>query len=137
MQLSGEIANLQIVPGSSRVIVVGDSLFSVVDFTAGPTANRLKQLANGDRPYRLSRLAVSHDGEYVAIAPEYANPSDTQSPHPIEIWNLDTATRLHVFGGHDAPINSLSYSVDDNLLASGDELGFVRVWNVEEALQQP
>ena len=49
----------------------------------------------------------------------------------IRMWSAPEFTEQHVWQGSDNPINSVAISSDHSWVASGDQAGFVRVWQHE------
>ncbi len=130
LQFAIPISHVQALVRSSRVIVVGESLFETVDLKTGKSTNLIPTPQAKTEFVAMSALTVSHDGRIVAIARRNALSAGAEAPYPIEIWELDRGSRRHVYAGHDAVVQTLSFAADDGKLASGDALGFVRVWTL-------
>ncbi len=70
---------------------------------------------------RISDIAISLDGSMVASA-DY-----TKSEHTISIWDTTTGEHKRTLPGHAGRINTLAFSPDGELLASGSDDNTVRV----------
>jgi hypothetical protein len=79
------------------------------------------EVLNPDGPLRVCN-AVSPDGRLLASAREHA-------PW-IELYNLATFERIHIFKGHYSDVGDLRFSPDGKLLASGSYDGTARLWDV-------
>ncbi|MBE9198664.1 MULTISPECIES: HNH endonuclease [unclassified Nodularia (in: cyanobacteria)] len=76
--------------------------------------------------------ALSEDSEYIrsfAINHNYQILASTNSPH-IKIWNLQTKELIHTLEFSWAI--SITFSPDGKLLASGNALGEIRVWEIPD-----
>jgi WD40 repeat protein len=51
-----------------------------------------------------------------------------------QIWDLDTGKSLWILKGHIEPIIAVTWSKDQNLVASGSHDGVVRVWDANSGL---
>jgi tetratricopeptide (TPR) repeat protein len=60
-----------------------------------------------------------------------ASASDDQT---IRFWNVAKREEINVLNGHRAEVKSISFSSDNQLLASGDSSGQVAVWNYPEIM---
>lgn len=49
----------------------------------------------------------------------------------VEIWELETGTRLHRLEGHQGQVNGLAVSPDRKTLASAAWDGAIRIWDIE------
>lgn len=73
----------------------------------------------------INVLTYSNDAQILASA---ANGT-------IHLWDSSSAASLKVFNGHHHTVRSLAFSPDQSLLASGDERGQVKIWQVETSEQ--
>ncbi|MEM9272437.1 MAG: hypothetical protein AAGA80_05665 [Cyanobacteria bacterium P01_F01_bin.143] len=48
----------------------------------------------------------------------------------IKIWNLE-GKELHTLKGHVSSVNSISFSPDGKIIASGDSSGIIKIWNMK------
>lgn len=84
----------------------------------------------------VTSVRFSTDGEFLASA---------SADHSVRLWSAVTGQLLHVFGGervnltatgyspngHRDRVNSVRFSPDDRLLASGGDDKEIRLWSVE------
>ena len=64
-----------------------------------------------------SMLAVGGDGDW------------TEGKH-LEIWDMSSKKIVHFLVGHSDPVNSVTFSPDGQILASGSKNGSVKLWDV-------
>ncbi|MEX2559003.1 MAG: hypothetical protein WD403_03765, partial [Pirellulales bacterium] len=86
--------------------------------------------SEGDSPhYPLGRYAMSGDRSLLAVAALGAKDSPAQKRGNVKIWRANdsepVATLTEV-----GPVLSLSFSPDDRILATGNEDGLVKFWDV-------
>ena len=48
----------------------------------------------------------------------------------IRLWNVATGENIHTFWGHTTDVQSLAFSPDSTLLASGSVDGTILLWDV-------
>jgi len=73
-------------------------------------------------PHRLVTSSVSVSNQTLATA------STTDAV--VRLWDLNSGNPVGTFTGHTKGVNSVCFSPDGNLLASGGEDGTVKIWNV-------
>ena len=71
----------------------------------------------------VNAYAFSPDGKILAGA--------TDDMNIIELWNLQTSSQHATLAGHTWFVETLVFSSDSGLLASGDRTGAIFVWDVE------
>jgi WD40 repeat protein len=81
---------------------------------------------NPNTPLSNCGVAYNHDGSQLA----YYGDEEI-----IRIWNKDYPNTVNLFPGHQATINQVVYSPNNQLLASTSSDGTIRVWN-EKAHRQ-
>lgn len=81
-------------------------------------AARLEQEITATRPYSITSIDFSPDGELLAIA----------TGSKISVWNLKTRT-MQVLEGHRGPVTKISYGKDNYIFSSSLD-GTLRIWNI-------
>lgn len=72
---------------------------------------------------RGSGLAFSRDGSILA--------SGGGKDEVVNLWNPNTGELIKAFKGHEGTVNSVAFSPDGAVLASGTRDGKIRLWNIE------
>ena len=70
-------------------------------------------------------IVVSPDGVHLASVEDFT----------VLLWDIATGDELRRFEGHIDQVNSVAFSPDGTMLASGSEDGTIRVWNVATGLE--
>ena len=73
-----------------------------------------------------SPIQFHPDGMIVAAA------ISTNGAHRVKVWEVKDQKPVHVFDGHSAPITSVSFSENGYHLASCDESGVVKLWDLRK-----
>jgi hypothetical protein len=103
--------------GSDRTLKVWDLRTGTVTSTIGPHAGKVEA------------LAFSPDGRRVAAVTEVGD----GTPGEVMLWELDGARRSVEFRGHEDGVNCVAFSPDGAILATGDQKGTIRLWDVATA----
>ena len=77
----------------------------------------------------ISDVRFSHNGQTIATA---SNVDATAI-----IWNANTGKRLKTLTGHTRGINSVAFSPDDKILASGSSDGTILLWDIQFSSPSP
>ncbi|KAJ5091223.1 WD-repeat protein [Penicillium alfredii] len=75
---------------------------------------------------RYSQIAFSSDGGLIAFTLDKT----------IQIWNVAQGTQQHTLRGHTNRVNTVAFSPDGSLLASGAQDQSIRLWNVSTGAEQ-
>ena len=109
-------------PGGARLATGGgDSTVRVWDIATGTEILKLEGTG------RTAALAVSSDGRWIATG---------NAGTDVLVWNAQTGEQVALLAGHEEAVTALTFSPDSKMLASGDDLGRCRLWNVEENSDQ-
>ena len=130
VQTPRPIERLKAVPNSSRVLACGRGLLAALDVATGSLVKLVDVVPDTSDQFNYTALAVTSDGLVAAAARAHSHPLTVEQPYEIEIWDLSENRKLYTLAGHEAAIHTMSFSRDCRLLASGDILGFVQIWNV-------
>jgi WD40 repeat protein len=74
--------------------------------------------------------AFSPDGKFLAYGGKGWDPSNSTYDHSIYLWDLSLKKKVAVLKGHKEWVESLSFSPDGKLLASGGADGVIRLWDI-------
>ena len=71
----------------------------------------------------IESLAFSYDGTRLAVGGK-------SSSSKVQLWDVEIEQRITDFSGHTSHIESVAFSPDSHLLASGEFNGVVYVWDI-------
>ncbi|TWU24730.1 WD40 domain-containing protein [Bythopirellula polymerisocia] len=100
--------------GSRLATAAGDSTVRVWDVATGTELQVLEGTGY------TAALAVSPDGRWIASG----GPGND-----LLIWDTSTGKLTSTLAGHEAPVTSLAFSSDGQVLASGDDRGRIVQWH--------
>ncbi|MXZ00177.1 hypothetical protein F4Y93_05835 [Candidatus Poribacteria bacterium] len=89
------------------------------------TLRTIPQPENSQRTYAL---AFSPCGKYLASGTWWWRGMEKMA---IRLWDVETAENIHTFRGHTTDVQSLDFSPDGTLLASGADDGTILLWDVK------
>ncbi len=90
------------------------------------TLRKIPQPENSRRTY--DALAFSPCGEYLASGTWWQQGMEKMA---IRLWEVETGENIHTFWGHTTDVQSLDFSPDSTLLASGSFDGTILLWDVK------
>jgi WD40 repeat protein len=133
VQMSRAVQRLMAVSDSPRVLACGPGLLAALNVDTGLVVKLVDEMPGENDQFNYTALAVTRDGKLAAAARARSHPLKAERPYEIEIWDLSQNRKLHTLAGHEAAVHTMSFSADNQRLASGDILGFVQVWNLNSA----
>lgn len=83
---------------------------------------------------RIERDFTCHQGTVLscAISSDATKFSSTSADKTAKIWSFDLLSPLHELKGHNGCVRCSAFSLDGILLATGDDNGEIRIWNVSD-----
>uniref|UniRef100_A0A8I3W753 Apoptotic protease-activating factor 1 n=1 Tax=Callithrix jacchus TaxID=9483 RepID=A0A8I3W753_CALJA len=81
---------------------------------------------------KVEKDFVCHQGTVLScdISHDATKFSSTSADKTAKIWSFDLLSPLHELRGHNGCVRCSAFSVDSTLLATGDDNGEIRIWNV-------
>ncbi|XP_011789960.1 PREDICTED: apoptotic protease-activating factor 1 isoform X5 [Colobus angolensis palliatus] len=81
---------------------------------------------------KIEKDFVCHQGTVLScdISHDATKFSSTSADKTAKIWSFDLLLPLHELRGHSGCVRCSAFSVDGTLLATGDDNGEIRIWNV-------
>ncbi|XP_068827343.1 apoptotic protease-activating factor 1 isoform X3 [Capricornis sumatraensis] len=81
---------------------------------------------------RIEKDFVCHQDTVLScdISSDGAKFSSTSADKTAKIWSFELLSPLHELRGHKGCVRCSSFSVDNTMLATGDDNGEIRIWNV-------
>ncbi|XP_011847615.1 PREDICTED: apoptotic protease-activating factor 1 isoform X4 [Mandrillus leucophaeus] len=81
---------------------------------------------------KIEKDFVCHQGTVLScdISHDATKFSSTSADKTAKIWSFDLLLPLHELRGHNGCVRCSAFSVDSTLLATGDDNGEIRIWNV-------
>ena len=89
------------------------------------TLRTIPQPENSRRTYALT---FSPCGKYLVSGTWWQRGMEKMA---IRLWEVETADNIHTFWGHTTDVQSLDFSPDGTLLASGADDGTILLWDVK------
>jgi WD40 repeat protein len=126
---SAKIHNLLFTPDSRKIISISeDKTIRIWNAENGEMVQKFEsQIGDGPEGMFYSS-AISPDGKLLAVA---GYPVSSEKENYIIIIDLIKNVQLSTAVGHNNVINSLAFSGDGKLLASGGDDNAVKIWKVE------
>ena len=101
-------------------VVIGDLLGNVRVWDVGATARLQERVFLQGHQSDVGAVAYAPDGQRIASVGSIANTlADVDKNNAIIVWDLATIAQVYALGGHSARVNTLAFSPDGSLLASG------------------
>jgi len=78
----------------------------------------------------LSSLAFSPCGQYLASGSGFSEDGKSVGNIPVYLWDISSGKNITTFFGHTIGVNSLVFSSDSTVLASGSSDGAIVLWDI-------
>ena len=88
----------------------------------------LRTIPQPENNHRTYALAFSPCGKYLVSGTWWQRGMEKMA---IRLWDVATGENIHTFWGHTTDVQSLAFSPDGTLLASGGFDGTILLWDVE------
>jgi WD40 repeat protein len=121
-------------------VVVGCSPQSETVFTKAPLTDlgETRRFVGHEEP--VTCLAISPDGKRLLSGcgrPEIVNGKPMKVlDTSIRLWDIESGEQIRKFEGHGAVVESVAFSPDANVAASGGDDGIIRIWDLETGLEK-
>ncbi|XP_036154143.1 apoptotic protease-activating factor 1 isoform X4 [Myotis myotis] len=85
---------------------------------------------------RIEKDFVCHQDTVLScdVSPDATKFSSTSADNTAKIWSFELLSPLHELKGHKGCVRCSAFSVDSTLLATGDDNGEIRIWNVSSGV---
>lgn len=87
-------------------------------------------------PCNFSRRTVKSIGDYLSAENVFRFAAAGSEDNEIRMWDMSLGKEVLCMSGHANTVNSLCFSSDGAVLASGGGDGAIRVWNVKSSLDE-
>lgn len=98
------------------------------------TLNKPQKLKTIELPYTLENRALTLSPNGAILVESTKMAFDTYCEANISLWDVNTGEKLLSLPGHTEPIETLVFSHDGKILASGSEDGTVLLWDWNKIL---
>ena len=88
----------------------------------------LRAIPQSENTRRTYALAFSPCGKYLTSGTWWQKGMEKMA---IRLWCVATGENIHTFWGHTTDVQSLDFSTDGMLLASGADDGTILLWDVK------
>lgn len=121
------VTNIVYAPDGKTIVTARkrDNTAYLWDTVTGRSKGTLERVGRGS----VQSFVYAPDGKTIATAGGWTG-------NVVQLWDAQTGTHKTTLTGHTKQVNSVAYSPDGNMIASGGADGTVRVWNVATGKQR-
>ena len=113
--------------------VIASGTFGQLHVWCAEKLTLLKTISQPEDSLKPFALAFSPCGQYLASGTWWHKGMQHMA---IRLWDVATGENIHTFWGHTTDVQSLAFSPDGTLLASGGFDGTCILWNVDTLIQK-
>ena len=108
--------------------IIAGGMDNEIRFWCAEQLTTLRTIRQPENNHRTYALAFSSCGKYLASGTWWQLGMEKMA---IRLWDVATAENIHTFWGHTSDVQSLAFSPNAALLASGSFDGTILLWDVK------
>ena len=121
------VANVVFAPDGNTIATARkrDNTVYLWDTATGKSKGTLERIGKGS----VQSFVFAPDGNTIATAGGW-------NDNVVQLWDAQTGAHKTTLSGHTQEVNSIAYSPDGSIIASGSKDGMVRLWDVATGKQK-